>query len=63
MPELPEVETIRRQLAETIVGATITGITVRRANSYVGPELLDCELVNEIARAGKYLFVQFGSGG
>ena len=62
MPELPEVETIRRQLAETVIGATITGVTVRRANCYIGPELLVHELITEIARTGKYLFVHFDSG-
>lgn len=62
MPELPEVETIRRQLAETVIGVTITGITVRRANCYVGPELRGLEVITEVARTGKYLFIHFESG-
>ena len=31
MPELPEVETIRRQLAERIEGRTIRGVSVTDA--------------------------------
>ena len=31
MPELPEVETIRRGLAEWLSGRTITGVRVRQA--------------------------------
>ena len=31
MPELPEVETIRRQLEKEVVGATIQGVDVRFA--------------------------------
>ena len=36
MPELPEVETIRRQLQKVLVGQAIKKITVRRAKSWQG---------------------------
>ncbi|HNY47690.1 MAG TPA: DNA-formamidopyrimidine glycosylase family protein, partial [Casimicrobium sp.] len=29
MPELPEVETVRRGLESSLLGATITGVSVR----------------------------------
>jgi formamidopyrimidine-DNA glycosylase len=32
MPELPEVETVRRGLAPTLVGAQIAGVEARRAD-------------------------------
>ena len=32
MPELPEVETIRRGLTERLAGQTITGVRVRQHN-------------------------------
>ncbi|EKD80388.1 MAG: hypothetical protein ACD_40C00121G0001 [uncultured bacterium] len=62
MPELPEVETIRRQLQETIVGATVIGVEVREARCFTGDGEIKKELIREISRAGKYLFVKFASG-
>ena len=32
MPELPEVETVRRQLADALVGRTVERVTLRRAD-------------------------------
>lgn len=62
MPELPEVETIRRQLAESIVGATIVGVEVRQERCWGGSREIGGEKIVEIARVGKYLFVKFESG-
>jgi formamidopyrimidine-DNA glycosylase len=62
MPELPEVETIRRQLSEKIVGQTIRRIEVRRVRCFVGSQDLNNEKIVGIYRTGKYLFVEFVSG-
>ena len=40
MPELPEVETIRRGLSKRIVGKTIREVDVRNTKSFVGDQLL-----------------------
>ncbi len=61
MPELPEVETIRRQLAPQLEGRTITAIEILDARwtrpSPPGPveETLRGALVRRVGRAGKYL--------
>lgn len=61
MPELPEVETIRRQLAPYLEGAAITGIEILdpRWCAPTPPALLEAELrgavVERVTRAGKYL--------
>lgn len=62
MPELPEVETIRRQLAGEVVGAVVVGIEVRRASCYIGEVPKKPERVERVERAGKYLFIYFASG-
>ncbi len=61
MPELPEVETIRRQLAPHIEGATISSIEILdpRWSRPLAPAQLEAELtgarVEHLRRAGKYL--------
>lgn len=62
MPELPEVETIRRQLEENLVGAEIIGVEVRRESCYGGSLIGKRELVENVVRVGKYLFIAFASG-
>lgn len=58
MPELPEVETIRRQLSSRIVGDSIISIEVREARSFAGnPQDLIGKTVTSITRIGKYLFI------
>lgn len=61
MPELPEVETIKRQLKDKLVGSFITSIEVRRASCYFGESLIEHEKIVNIHRTGKYLFVEFES--
>ncbi len=68
MPELPEVETIRRQLAEVLVGRAITGMRVLDpllvepreplpfAQSVAGRR------ITGLGRTGKYLFVEMDDG-
>jgi formamidopyrimidine-DNA glycosylase len=61
MPELPEVETVRRQLAPQLVGSTIMALAIRDARwcAPLAPEeLADVVVgrrVRELARRGKYL--------
>ncbi|MFH1244650.1 MAG: bifunctional DNA-formamidopyrimidine glycosylase/DNA-(apurinic or apyrimidinic site) lyase [bacterium] len=56
MPELPEVETIRRQLSQVLVGQKVLGIEVREPKSYQG-KLLIGKRVRSVERVGKYLYV------
>ncbi len=69
MPELPEVETIRRDLAEAVVGASISAVEWldgRIVRGALGPEALAARLVGQqgaaVARRGKFLVWQFASG-
>ena len=61
MPELPEVETIRRQLAPHLEGRTLTSVELRdfRWTQPAPPELIAAELtgarVQKLGRRGKYL--------
>lgn len=68
MPELPEVETVRRQIAPVLEGATITAAEIvdPRLTRPVEPDLvaeaLVGERVAEVDRRGKYLLVRLDSG-
>ncbi len=61
MPELPEVETIRRQLAPHLEGRTLETVEIldARWTRPVAPEIVAAELtgaqVQRLSRAGKYL--------
>jgi len=60
MPELPEVETVRRGLESTLVGATITGVSVReRRLRWPIPDEFESQVTNRkivrIERRSKYL--------
>ncbi|WP_237188117.1 bifunctional DNA-formamidopyrimidine glycosylase/DNA-(apurinic or apyrimidinic site) lyase [Rothia nasimurium] len=67
MPELPEVEVVRRGLADHILGARITGVEVKDGRSLrrheAGPvnfqALLSGLTVLDVARRGKYLWLHF----
>ena len=64
MPELPEVETIRRDLAERITGKKIAGVSVRHAKTVRGaPAVFSRRLVGRSVRAihrvGKLLIFIF----
>lgn len=59
MPELPEVETIRRGLETAIVGGQITRVEVRNAKSFIGePKLLTGHKITSLARRAKLLLLQ-----
>ena len=68
MPELPEVETVRRRLAPVLVGATITSAEIvdPRLTRPVDPLLVAEALVGEriaaVERRGKYLLWRLESG-
>ena len=55
MPELPEVETIRRQLEPLIVGRQFLGAWAHESDKFrLGPEAIG-STVESLARRGKYL--------
>lgn len=61
MPELPEVETIRRRLAERIIGKTITSVTILREKSFQGDQsLLVNATIVDVGRRAKILQIVFG---
>jgi len=68
VPELPEVETIRRDLAPALAGKTFAGVATSwpRAIKAPAPERLSAELadrrVESIERAGKYLLFRLSGG-
>ena len=67
MPELPEVETVRRGLAPTLVGARLTHVELRRADlRFAFPEHFVDRLagrrVQALKRRAKYLLAELDSG-
>ncbi|MGU3665242.1 bifunctional DNA-formamidopyrimidine glycosylase/DNA-(apurinic or apyrimidinic site) lyase [Methylobacterium sp. A49B] len=67
MPELPEVETVRRGLAPAMVGARFSRITLRRPNlRFPFPDRFAARLegraVTSLARRAKYLTADLDSG-
>lgn len=68
MPELPEVETVRRGIEPVLVGGTIEQATILDSLLVrpFEPEIVAAELVGErvrgVERRGKYLIVRFALG-
>lgn len=67
MPELPEVETIRRGLEEVIVGKTIDQVEVLDKKPIRNPitsfkKLIVGQVVDSVQRVGKLLLIKFESG-
>ena len=61
MPELPEVETIARQLRGVLVGKKILKIEVLRARSFVGdPKEIEGKKISQISRRSKVLQIGLG---
>jgi len=66
MPELPEVETIRRSLADVIVGKKVSDLEFfhPRVHRHTDPETLQQasigNTIKSIDRRGKYLLLNFG---
>ncbi len=66
MPELPEVETIRRYIGPRIVGRTLLGIDIYRFKNFEGrPEdygILAGAKIDGLYRRGKFLLFSFENG-
>lgn len=63
MPELPEVETIRRGLESFLKNAKITKVKVSCEKSFIGPkELAEGAKIVEIRRKGKALLIDLDNG-
>lgn len=68
MPELPEVETVRRSLDAAVVGSRVTRVDIDRLRSVrrTGPDVVRAGLVGETfigtRRRGKYLFFDLANG-
>jgi formamidopyrimidine-DNA glycosylase len=68
MPELPEIETLRRSLAQSVVGRSIASVTVRerRLRTPLAPAALRRALVGRrfgsVERRSKYLLLQLDDG-
>ena len=68
MPELPEVETVRRRLEPVVVGRRFEAVEIAdpRLTRPEDPRLVEAELVGErveaLDRRGKYLIFRFESG-
>lgn len=63
MPELPEVETIKRGLTGFIKGARIKRVTVLCEKSFIGPkEVVLEQKIKDIRRRGKALLIDLENG-
>ncbi len=69
MPELPEVETVRRSLVEGLVGRVVTGVRVHAFAGVVGEAGIEAfrarvvgRRVVALRRRGKYLLLDLGDG-
>lgn len=68
MPELPEVETIRRQLAPKIAGRKIVAVNIGLSRLIKYPHadefrrLLEGQIINRLERRGKYLLFHINDG-
>jgi formamidopyrimidine-DNA glycosylase len=65
MPELPEVETVRRSLLPHLLGRTVVGVNVRRIRLREGVvgagwKILPGKRVDALERRGKYLYALLG---
>ncbi len=62
MPELPEVETIRRGLADRLIGDQIRSVDVRVAKMFVGsPDLILHTPITAVRRIAKVLIIDFAN--
>ena len=63
MPELPEVETIRRGLERSLVGHVLEDIEIRLAKQFVGEVgNVAGSRVNRVRRFGKGLVIDLDNG-
>lgn len=68
MPELPEVETIARGLANVVVGKTISSVEIRLPKMVLAPRGVDFaqavqgEKITAVGRRAKYVLLHLASG-
>ena len=65
MPELPEVEVTRQSFSELIRGAQVTAVRLGKPLRWplgVAPEHLVAQIVGEVSRRGKYLWLPLHAG-
>lgn len=68
MPELPEIETVKRTLSPHLLGRRIEGVELRRAEVVKHPDAgqfaaaLRGAYIQELARRGKYLLIRLQNG-
>lgn len=63
MPELPEVETIRRELSETIVGKTIRDLEILERKQFLGnPRAVIGRKIREVGRRAKLILLRLTGG-
>lgn len=68
MPELPEVETVRRELAPAVVNRVITGVEIARRDIVGYPSVPDFRteirgrVITGLSRQGKYLIFNLDNG-
>ncbi len=68
MPELPEVETVKNQIAPHVLGRTITGVTLLWEGMVKGQPAAEFlagtkgQKITAVSRHGKYLILTLGSG-
>jgi formamidopyrimidine-DNA glycosylase len=67
MPELPEVETVRRMLEQSVRGLTIrsvslSGLRLRQAVAPALPRTLRGRTIESVGRRGKYLMIGLSGG-
>ncbi len=64
MPELPEVETIARELKPFLEGKRIAKVEILKPELTVGisPEVLEGKTINRVRRRGKYLILDLSDG-
>jgi len=68
MPELPEVETIKRELAPLVTGRRVKSVEFLWAKTLLSPSIaefdsrVDGRRITELGRRGKYLIMRLDSG-
>jgi formamidopyrimidine-DNA glycosylase len=62
VPELPEVESVRRQLAPRLVGRTIRAVEVVPQERFSAVETAEGRTVDALRRRGKYLLADLDDG-
>ena len=62
MPELPEVETIRRQLEPRLVGRRIIEAASHPSEKFLPAQAVVGATVGDVSRRGKYLIISLSDG-